>query len=342
MRNIFSLIGLYFCLITFTASATPDIDDQSDNVVSDNNPTLGDSAKLGLTAKAQVIAGIKTQILAAVQQQPELIVYGSVINPEPLLQLQQQYLAAHAQQNSAKAKFNEAHLNLSRTQNLHNQDIVSTRRLQEQQAQWEADKAYFDASGYQQQNILATSRIAWGDILTDWFILKQNKTAEEFLQHKAQLLQITLPPGVKFSNTLHTIFIDEHGDRSAAVPATLISKSPKIDTLTQGESYFFHNKTRQIPFGAHITAWIREDTTLVNGVNIPKSALIWHLGQAFVFVKSADQQFSMRALANNYTPSLQGYFVMGALQAGEEIVTTGAQTLLSQHLKALIPSEDKD
>jgi hypothetical protein len=76
-------------------------------------------------------------------------------------------------------------------------------------------------------------------------------------------------------------------------------------------------------------------------VNIPKSALIWHLGQAFVFVKSADQQFALRALAN-YTPSLQGYFVTGALQPGEEIVTTGAQTLLSQHLKALIPSEDKD
>jgi hypothetical protein len=150
-----------------------------------------------------------------------------------LLQLRQQYLAAHAQQDSAKAKFNETHLNLSRTQNLHNQDIVSTRRLQEQQAQWQADKANFDASGFQEQNVLATSRMAWGDILTDWFILKQNKAAEDFLQHKVQLLQITLPPGAKFAANLHTILIDEHGERTAAVTANLISKSPRIDPLTQ-------------------------------------------------------------------------------------------------------------
>ena len=184
--------------------------------------------------------------------------------------------------------------------------------------------------------------MTWGDILTDWFILKQNKAAEDFLRHKKQLLQITLPPGAKFAANLHTILIDEHGERTAAITANLISKSPRIDPLTQGESYFFQSNARPIPFGAHITAWIRENDTHKNGVNIPKSALIWHLGQAFVFVKSADQKFSLRALANDYTPSLQGYFVMGALQPGEEIVTIGAQTLLSQHLKALIPSEDKD
>ena len=342
MRISFYLIGLYFCIFGFTALATPDADDQSTSAATSNSPTPDDAATLGLAAKSQIIAGIKTQILAAEQQQPELTVYGTAINLEPLLQLRQQYLAAHAQQDSAKAKFNETHLNLSRTQNLHKQDIVSTRRLQEQQAQWQADKANFDASGYQEQNILAASRMAWGDILTDWFILKQNKAVEDYLLHKVQLLQITLPPEVKFADNLRTILIDEHGNRSAAVAATFISKSPKIDPLTQGESYFFQTKTRSIPFGAHITAWIRDNHTHKNGVNIPKSALIWHLGQAFVFVKSSDQQFSLRALANNYTPSLQGYFVIGTLQPGEEIVTTGAQTLLSQHLKALIPSEDKD
>jgi hypothetical protein len=45
------------------------------------------------------------------------------------------------------------------------------------------------------------------------------------------------------------------------------------------------------------------------------------------------QQFSTEQL---------GYFVSAALKPGEEIVTTGAQTLLSQQLKAQIPDEDKE
>lgn len=340
MRFFLCLIGLSILLFGLAVSAAQD-DDEPNSSAAAGSMSPGDTASLDLASKSQALAGIKTQILTAEQQQPEAIVYGTVLNPEPLLQLRQQYLAAHAQQDSAKAKFNETHLNLSRTQNLHNQDIVSTRRLQEQQAQWQADKANSEASGYQQQNILAASRMAWGDILTDWFILKQNKAADDFLQYKIQLLQITLPPGAKFASDIKTIVIDEHGDRTAAVPASLISKSPRIDPVTQGESYFFQTKTRPIPFGAHITAWIKENSTQLHGVNIPKSAVIWHLGQAFVFVKNTDQQFTMKALAN-YTPSLPGYFVMGTLQPGEEIVTTGAQTLLSQHLKALIPNEDKD
>jgi hypothetical protein len=195
MRIFLCLIGLYFFLFGLTTSAAADDDDQINSTAAHHTPSPDDEITLGLATKSQTIAGIKTQILTEVQQQPELIAYGAVLNPEPLLQLRQQYLTAHALQDSAKAKFNETHLNLSRTQNLHNQDIVSTRRLQEQQAQWLADKANFDASGYQEQNILAASRMVWGEILTDWFILKQNKVAEEFLQHKVQLLQITLPQG---------------------------------------------------------------------------------------------------------------------------------------------------
>jgi hypothetical protein len=342
MRIFLCLTGLFICVPgAFAAAAQVEDDQGSNGAPAAGIARPGDAAILGLAAKSQTLAGIKTQILVSARQQPEAIVYGTVLNPEPLLQLRQQYLTAHAQQDSAKAKFTETHLNLSRTQNLHNQDIVSTRRLQEQQAQWQADKANFDASGYQQQNILAASRMAWGDILTNCFIVKQNKAAEDFLQHKVQLLQITLPTGAKFADHTSTILIDERGERANAIEASLISKSPRVDPLTQGESYFFKVKARLIPFGAHITAWITENNGQLNGVDIPKSALVWHLGQAFVFIKSADQHFTLRALAN-YTPSTQGYFVMGSLQAGEEIVTTGAQTLLSQHLKALIPSEDKD
>lgn len=337
MRTFISLTCLIACLFSTLARAEPDDDDSRQTTAAETN----DSATVNLDPKSQRLAGIQTRPLEAAQQQPEFTAYGTVLSLEPLLQLRQQYLAARAQQDGAKAKYTEAHLNLSRTQNLHHQDIVSTRRLQEQQAQWQSEKANFDASGYRQQSILAAGRLEWGETLTDWFILTQGKAAEPFLNRGAQLLQISLPANSRLAPGIRTIDIDEHGQRDTALKAALISAAPQIDPVSQGERYFFKTEGRRIPFGAHITAWVAADARQTPGVVVPESALIRHMGQAFVFIKTGDDRFSRRALSR-YTPGSHGYFATGSLQAGEEIVTIGAQTLLSQQLKALIPSEDGD
>jgi hypothetical protein len=67
----------------------------------------------------------------------------------------------------------------------------------------------------------------------------------------------------------------------------------------------------------------------------------WHLGQALVFVKVADQQFASRVVSA-YSKTVGGYFVRSTLKAGEEVVSTGAQMLLSQEFKGQIPAEDND
>lgn len=341
MRTVISLICLTACITSALAIAAPDDDDNPSAGQSKSTSTSGNSPTLSLAPKTQQLAGIETQPLEAVQQQPEFLAYGTVLSLEPLLQLRQQFLAARTQQDSAKARYTEAHLNLSRTKDLHDQDIVSTRRLQEQQAQWQADKANLDATGYQQQAILTTSRLEWGEPLTDWFIQTPGKAAAQFLNHGAQLLQVTLPANLHLDPAIRSIVIDERGQRNHATQATLISASPRIDPVSQGERYFFKVEGRRIPFGAQVTAWIASDTKQTTGVFVPESALVWHLGQTFVFIKTADDEFSRKALPE-LMPVGHGYFVKGSLQAGEEIVIRGAQTLLSQELKSLIPSEDND
>lgn len=296
---------------------------------------------LQLDQAAQKLAGIQTQTLVTVRQTPEFTAYGTVLNPEPLLSIRQQFLAANAQQDSAQARYSEAAQNLNRTRDLHQQDIVSTRRLQEQQAIWQADKANLAANSYQQQLIAANSRLVWGDTLSNWFTKAQDKNAAQLLEHRAQLLQITLPANSRLDPGVKLIHIQERGQRQAALPAALISAAPQVDPVSQGPRYFFKCADCRLPFGTHITAWIPEGGQISEGVNIPQSALIWHLGQAFVFIKTDAEHFSRRPL-KQYTSDSQGYFVADGLLPGEEIVTTGAQTLLSQQLKGLIPDEDKD
>lgn len=342
MRNFIPLACLIACLYGSTALAKlADDDDQPQAPSGKVQPPTDDADAVMLPAKAQQLAGIKTQALKSAQLQPEFTAFGTVVGLEPLLQLRQQYLAAQAQQDSAKAKYTEAGLNLSRTQNLHHQDIVSTRRLQEQQAQWQSDKANLEASGHQQQTILASSSLEWGDTLTDWFIRAQGKSAGQFLQHGAQLLQITLPAGTSLAADIKSIYIDEHGKRDSAIKATLISAAPRIDPVSQGERFFFKSEGRRIPYGTHVTAWIANGAQQAASVVVPESAVVRHMGQAFVFIKTADDKFNRRALSKATTNG-HLYFETESLQAGEEIVTIGAQTLLSQQLKAQIPSEDDD
>jgi multidrug resistance efflux pump len=163
MRTLFALLT---CLSIINLALADDDDDDVKPSKANN-----DASKLQLASPTEKLAGIKTQALQAAQQQAEFSAFGKVVSLEPLLQLRQQYLAANAQQQSAKARYTEAQLNLTRTQNLHSQDIVSSRRLQEQQAQSLADRANLDASAYQQQTLLENSKLEWGSTLSSWLRL---------------------------------------------------------------------------------------------------------------------------------------------------------------------------
>lgn len=321
------LVGLILLLRGIAAYAAVDDDDL--------NPARASSRTPAQTA------GIKTQPLQTAAKQPEFSASGSVIDLQPLLALRQQFLTAQAVRDSAQARYQEADANLARTRHLHQQDIVSTRRLQEQQAQWRNDKANLSTSDYQQQTIVAASRLQWGDVLTDWFTQPNSRQAEQFLTHRSQLLQISLPANTRLQPEIRAIAVDDHGRRDQAITATLISPAPQVDPITQGERYFFKTEARRLSFGARVSAWIASGAPGTGGVIIPESAVVWHLGQAFVYIKAENGEFNRRLLPDIAT-SNGGYFAAAGFKAGEDIVTIGAQTLLSQELKNLIPSEDDD
>ena len=292
-------------------------------------------------ANWQETAGIKTQILQASSQANEIAAFGTVLSIEPLIMLRQQYLAALAQQESAQARYEETNQNWQRTQNLHQHDIVSTRRLQEQQAQWQTDKAQLNASSLPPQSILASSRLQWGSALTDWFILNRGNQSENFTHNRAQLIEIILPAHLKTPIEMTQIAVNSQALRQPAVTASLISQAPSVDSISQGIRYFFAVQGDRMPIGSHLHAWVVTDEQASSGVLVPESAVIWHLGQALVFIKSETGEFNRQILSDIKRVD-QGYRVSTGLQPGDEVVITGAQTLLSRELKALIPDEDDD
>jgi len=45
-----------------------------------------------------------------------------------------------------------------------------------------------------------------------------------------------------------------------------------------------------------VAAWIPDKGENQAGVVIPKSALVWYMDQAFVYIKTAEEQFSRRSI----------------------------------------------
>ena len=143
------------------------------------------------------------------------------------------------------------------------------------------------------------------------------------------------------SGTIQTIYVEASGNRNKAHKAEQISVAALTETAAQGESYYFQTSDKNIITGMNVTVWIPEQNVQMTGVIIPESALIWYMDQALVYVKTDGKTFSRRIL-EHYSASADGYFITGTIKPGEQIVTKGAQMLLSEELRGQIPKEDDD
>lgn len=309
-----------------------------------------------LSTQAQSLSGLQTITLAPASHHAEFTAYGKAINIQPLIELRHRYLVTLTERGGATARFKQAEQNIQRQQDLYREGATSKRNLQVQQAQWQTDKAQVDASSVQSKAIAAEARLNWGPQLTEWALSADSDKMSAFLSGQKTLLQITLPVNKQLANDIVSVDVEASGNRSAASKAELISPAPQTDTTVQGESYFFQTDGRtncsgqscgthiipgdnRIRVGMRVAAWIPEQGESQSGVVIPKSALVWHLDQAFVYIKTAAEQFSRRTI-EQYSATSGGYFVGNGINAGEQLVVTGGQMLLSEEFRGQIPNED--
>jgi hypothetical protein len=274
-----------------------------------------------------------------VSHHTEFVAYGKAVNIQPLLELRHRYLLALSEQRGAVARFKQADQSIKRQQDLYRDGATSKRNLQSQQAQWQTDKALVDASDVHGKAIVDEARLLWGKKLTEWALSIDSDLLGAFLSGRKALLQVTLPVDKQMAMDIKSIEVEASGNRSAAIKAELVSAALQTDTTMQGESYFFQADGGHIRAGMRVAAWISEQGENQSGVVIPKSSLVWHLDQAFVYVKIAREHFSRRNI-EQLLPVADGYFVKNGLDAGDQLVITGGQMLLSEEFKGQIPNED--
>jgi multidrug efflux system membrane fusion protein len=150
------------------------------------------------------------------------------------------------------------------------------------------------------------------------------------------LARVDVPAGETVSVAATTAQIAVLGREDRPLQGERIAIAAAVDPKTQGQPFVFRVSDSSLALrpGLSVTAYLEIPGPSRTGVVVPQSAVVRQSGKAWVYVRTAADQFARREVALE-EPTGEGWFTR-SLSAGDRIVTTGAQTLLSEEFKSQI------
>ncbi len=300
---------------------------------------------VSLPLAVQKNSGIKTSKLESSQHASKIISYGTVVSIDGLLDLRSRYQTAKAEASVTRASVSNNNAEYQRLKTLNADDKnVSDRAVAIAETSMKSDQARLSASESTANNIRAIMRQQWGDTLAN--IALENDINKSLLKDNEVLIQILLPYDAlepKPNSTLTISIADTPNGK--AIPATFISRSANVDANLQGKTYFYRATDNALRIGMRVIATIPSANTdnkqQSNGVIVPTTAVIWYGGKAWAYLKQDTDKFTRKPINTDIEVD-NGWFNQGPLKANDEVVTSGAQLLLSEEFKSEIKNENTD
>jgi hypothetical protein len=297
-----------------------------------------------LSPATQAQSDIRTTPLKAAAYQDAFYSYGHVVSIEPLLDLRTRYLAARAEANVARASLANSRSEYERLKQLNEDDRnVSDRAVAAAEALWKADEARVAAADSAANVIRANIRQAWGESLAEDVTAQQpGPSLQRLLHYQDALLQVSLPFDHPTPKPGSTLYVTPMGSQLKPVAAQFVSVSPQTDPVIQGKTYFYRAPANNLRAGMRIMIRMANaGSQTIKGVVVPDSAVVWYGGQAWIYRKEGEERFIRHAITTDKEAE-GGWFNAGTLQAGQPVVTQGAQLLLSEEFKYQITNENED
>jgi hypothetical protein len=320
--------GAVWGLLAGRAERTNDADDEA--VSEPQRVSIVDGLPVvTLDAATQAASGLKTTALDAIAYQQQLRAYGTVLDLQQLTELGNSYIAARAARQTAQAKLTASKPAFERAQTLYRDKAASAAQVQAAEAAFRVDEAGVAAADSQLRTLTATARQAWGPTLAQ-ALVDRTPMFTRLVDRQDVLLQVTLPPGVVVGKAPTTAFVVlANGSRAAL---QFVSPATKTDPHIQGVSFFYTAPatTGLLP-GMSVLVFVPSDAS-VDGTLVPAAAVIWWQGRAWVYLKSGADRFARHAITTDL-PTPDGSYVARGLPAANEVVTQGAQMLLSEELR---------
>jgi hypothetical protein len=215
---------------------------------------------------------------------------------------------------------------------------VSLAQLEAAEAAFRSDQAAVAAAESQGRTLAATAYQEWGPVLGK-SLVDRSPEIVRLIERQEFLLQVTLPPGVSIPKAPGTGAI-QNGPKSRA-EIRYISQATRTDPKIQGVSYFYATPAEsEVLPGMNVLAFLPSGKR-ADGITVPASAIVWWQDRAWVYRRIDSESFARTDIGTDL-PLPGGGYIASGLPNEVEIVTRGAQLLLSEEFRAQIQvGEDK-
>jgi hypothetical protein len=291
-----------------------------------------------LDDKTQRTSGIETSTLRTAPYQEEVRAYGMVLDLARLTDLNNSFINAKAQVQTTEAKLAASKVVFDSAQSLIKSQLETSASLAQAKAAFLADQAAIAAAESQVRTLSATAYQEWGAVLGK-ALVDGSPTIARLIEREDFLLQITLPAARTFVRPPATGAIEV--GKGARAEITYVSPATRTDPRIQGVSFFYTTPAESsvLP-GMNVVVYLPSGKS-VDGVAIPPSAIVWWQDKAWVYRRTDPNSFTRTEIATD-VPRPDGSYVVGGIPNDAEIVTQGAQLLLSEEFRAQIQvGEDK-
>ena len=122
-------------------------------------------------------------------------------------------------------------------------------------------------------------------------------------------------------------------DQSRTQVASLVGSATQTDPLLGAATYFYRTEPGDLRTGSKLVVLFEAKSA---GVLVPFNSVVWHAGKPWAYVIEGEDKrgvkFERRAV-DIRDEAAQGWVNPSTFKAGEQIVTGGAQMLLSEELR---------
>jgi hypothetical protein len=287
--------------------------------------------------ETQQHSGIKTDTLVVAPHQEEIRAYGTVLDVARLTELSNNYNSAHAQMQTAQTKLALSRAVFERATKLYNEiKAVSEAQMQSAEAAFVTDQANVAVAQAQVRSLTAAAYQDWGTVIGK-SLVDQSETVVRLIERQKFLLQITLPPGAAL--TAAPLTADVESNKGARAKITFVSPATHVDPKIQGISFFYAAPAESglLP-GMNVLAFLPTGK-IIDGVVVPASAVVWWQDRAWIYQRKGPDKFVRVEIATDLPAPGGGYIVAG-MPTDVQVVSGGAQLLLSEEFRAQIQVDE--
>ncbi len=286
-----------------------------------------------LDRETQARSGIETAPLQFVSHREEIRAHGTVLAVQDLVELRNNYAAAQARLEKAQTALTVSRKEYQRLKALFDdQQNISAKSVESAEGAMRTDETEARTAEQSLGVLEGGFRQLWGPAVADE-VAHASPEFNRLLRLESVLIHITFPPSLHIAAPRVVEVMQAAGSETAS--ASLVSAFPRVDPRIQGVGYLYRARSRPwLAPGANVMALVPAGR-LLQGAIVPAPATVWWQGKAWCYVERGPERFARREIPTEM-PAADGWFAASGFSAGDRVVTSGAQLLLSEEFRSQI------